>query len=356
MGKTNRMADAVLQKKTPAIAPALIARQKASPIAPCCRLAVQLLNGLTETKEVNMDKEGSHMKWKISQVERLIGLPRRDIQRACYRGQGGAAILSPKDSSWGRRTYDSDDLARLFVVKRLKDQGLSLPEIKKAFTEAERSGNTIQDMLAIHVHRLKEHKEEIDRQLAVAETLLDSLSDPRENHLCRQSLKQQAAQAMIRILIPLANDLTGCGDADGGIRTRIVTRFPIYENDFRPLINASMQKLVEESAPRRLFLVLNDVERHSVSRCIRGLMEQSASPDSSETQRALRDIAKRIVSNPDMATKVLIWAIVDAFLDDPSAECIVEFWCGPGSFDFVQKAIWAYGDALEQSSKDSANK
>ena len=28
--------------------------------------------------------------WKISQVEALVGLPRRDIQRACYEGAGGS--------------------------------------------------------------------------------------------------------------------------------------------------------------------------------------------------------------------------------------------------------------------------
>lgn len=57
----------------------------------------------------------------ISQVAAFLELPRRDIQCACYSGPGGAAILSPKNSSWRRRFYDAEDIARLFLVKRYHD-------------------------------------------------------------------------------------------------------------------------------------------------------------------------------------------------------------------------------------------
>ena len=38
--------------------------------------------------------------WKVSQVEALIDLPRRDIQRACYEGPGGIGIVRPQNTSW----------------------------------------------------------------------------------------------------------------------------------------------------------------------------------------------------------------------------------------------------------------
>ena len=38
--------------------------------------------------------------WKISQVEALVGLPRRDIQRACYEGAGGLGIVKPRNTTW----------------------------------------------------------------------------------------------------------------------------------------------------------------------------------------------------------------------------------------------------------------
>ena len=31
--------------------------------------------------------------WRISEVERLTGLSRRDIQRVCYQGEGGIGLL-----------------------------------------------------------------------------------------------------------------------------------------------------------------------------------------------------------------------------------------------------------------------
>ena len=38
--------------------------------------------------------------WRIAEVERLVSFSRRDIQRACYQGRGGAGVLTPSDSSW----------------------------------------------------------------------------------------------------------------------------------------------------------------------------------------------------------------------------------------------------------------
>lgn len=76
--------------------------------------------------------------WRISEVERLTGLSRRDIQRCCYMGKGGVGILSPKGGSWGRRTYDVHDLATLFVVAEYRKRGLTLPQVRETF---ERHGN-----------------------------------------------------------------------------------------------------------------------------------------------------------------------------------------------------------------------
>lgn len=101
-------------------------------------LAVQQLNSFCRDGEVR-EPEMSKAEWKISQVEKLIGLSRRDIQRACYKGRGGVAILQPKDSSWGRRNYSLEDVATLFVVKCHKERGLSLVEIKRVFERSEAS-------------------------------------------------------------------------------------------------------------------------------------------------------------------------------------------------------------------------
>lgn len=79
--------------------------------------------------------------WKCSQVERLTELPRRDIQRACYNGKGGADILQPQDSAWGRRNYSVHDLAYLMLVKLNRDKGLTLPQIKHLLTHLHSSSD-----------------------------------------------------------------------------------------------------------------------------------------------------------------------------------------------------------------------
>ena len=109
--------------------------------------------------------------WKVSEVERLIGLPRRDIQRACYEGAGGAGILSPADSSWGRRLYSKDDLLTLFMVKQERDQGLSLPEVKRLFEEKEGEPGGWRRFVDDQVARMRDEFEDAAWRLASAEAL-----------------------------------------------------------------------------------------------------------------------------------------------------------------------------------------
>lgn len=117
--------------------------------------------------------------WKISEVERLIGLSRRDIQRACYQGRGGVGILEPADSSWGRRLYSREDLAKLFVIKQYKTLGYSLPEIRVVFDKAQR-GNGWQELLGIQACRLHEKSDEATEQFARAEALMHAVSPSPE--------------------------------------------------------------------------------------------------------------------------------------------------------------------------------
>lgn len=106
--------------------------------------------------------------WQISEVSEMLGLSRRDIQRACYAGQGGASILAPADSSWGRRTYHEEDVAKLFLVKRYKAQGMSLPEIRGVFERAESEGAGWRGLLDIHIARMQEQAEGLSADLVLA--------------------------------------------------------------------------------------------------------------------------------------------------------------------------------------------
>lgn len=132
-------------------------------------LAVQQLNSFCRDGEVR-EPEMSKAEWKISQVEKLIGLSRRDIQRACYKGRGGVAILQPKDSSWGRRNYSLEDVATLFVVKCHKERGLSLVEIKKVFEQSDASEASY-TMLEDQVSLMLDRRDGLERQIACGRLL-----------------------------------------------------------------------------------------------------------------------------------------------------------------------------------------
>lgn len=118
-----------------------------------------------------MDSAKSQNGWKISDVERLVGLRRRDIQRACYQGRGGVGILSPAESSWGRRLYSQEDLFKLFLVKWERDRGLSLPEIKSLFDEEEAKEGGWDQFTQDQVSLMREEFEEAAWRLVCTEAL-----------------------------------------------------------------------------------------------------------------------------------------------------------------------------------------
>ena len=75
--------------------------------------------------------------WKISQVEVLVGLPRRDIQRACYEGAGGLGIVKPRNTTWGWRVYEVPDVAKLFLLAQGRRQGKMLDEVRDELASCE---------------------------------------------------------------------------------------------------------------------------------------------------------------------------------------------------------------------------
>lgn len=143
--------------------------------------------------------------WKISQVERLIDLPRRDIQRACYAGQGGACILEPTDSAWGKRFYSSGDIAKLMLVKLHKDQGYSLPEIRDLLNHPGKQFET-HEQLSIWRARLEEEMLEVELKLNRVIALLAALEHDGDKRtdaiedLLRQQLPQKAIDALTEVL------------------------------------------------------------------------------------------------------------------------------------------------------------
>lgn len=152
-----------------------------------------------------MSKSRVQEGWRVSQVERLIDLPKRDIQRACYDGKGGASILQPADSTWGKRLYDIDDIAILMLVKLHKGEGYCLPEIHDLLNGPDGQVSA-EKQLAIWKAKLEEElletKLKLNRVLALLAALHESKDRRSEavKNFLRQCLPEEAIEALTILL------------------------------------------------------------------------------------------------------------------------------------------------------------
>lgn len=134
--------------------------------------------------------------WEISDVERLIGLPRRYIQRACYAGKDGAAILSPTTN--GRdRSYGVNDVAALFVVALYRDERYSpdrrrhtLGEVRALMEERDWD---VKGMLASEAELLRDELDEVAGQYLRTRALEAALSDAPEERLAELLREAESA-------------------------------------------------------------------------------------------------------------------------------------------------------------------
>ena len=252
-------------------------------------LAVQQLNSFCRDGEVR-EPEMSKAEWKISQVEKLIGLSRRDIQRACYKGRGGVAILQPKDSSWGRRNYSLEDVATLFVVKCHKERGLSLVEIKRVFERSEASEGGCA-MLEDQVSLMLDRRDELVAAMKGRTPL-------------RKLVRSYAMKAVV--------DAASAQEQSG---TNVYF--------------ALLQRCVLISAG----------EVGELEKGIRKWLDKGERPDAECVQGFLRKEFERTARLVEGSTQAGVARALGEVLDSPSMEPALELWLGPGSYEFIDEAL-----------------
>lgn len=246
-----------------------------------------------------MNNAHEHGGWTISEVERLTGLPRRDIQRCCYSGKGGLGIVKPQDSTWGRRTYSVDEIATLFVVHLEKQQGLSLPEIAEKLRKRPAIGSEAEPgLLAVHIARLKERQEEVAGQLLAARALL---------------MASQGAEPL------LAGEL--------------------IENEIDAQVIEALRKMTDEDAEARGARADRAARRGWLIRSLAPLAEGARSSEASE--RAALALAGAIDSTHERynvahvaAKKILNWAFTA-----PGMSVVVDVWLGPGTYELLLRTL-----------------
>lgn len=264
-------------------------------------LAVQRLNSFRESGEVR-EAEMSKHEWKISQVEKLIGLSRRDIQRACYSGKGGAAILAPKDSSWGKRSYSLEDLAKLFVVKCHRQKGMSLVESADAFRRFEESQNNY-SMLDAQVSLMLTQCDELERQIICGRLLHAATEDEGS-------------------FLPL-----------------------VYECVMKAVISAACSCDADDKQACFALLdrcsSISRVEAEAFEETVCSWLQDDEKPGSRFVQEWLEDAVARVSLIKDGMDPASVARALACVLNHPSIEPAFELWLGPGSFEFIDEAVGA---------------
>jgi len=228
--------------------------------------------------------------WKISEVQRLVELPRRDIQRACYEGQGGVGILSPTDSTWGRRTYGCEDLAKLLVASELRREGLSLPEVRREFDRAAERGQELTGMLGDWVHRLREQEEALRGRLLKAEALRAKLA--------------------------------GGETEEDGVQQLIETR----------IASCTMRALPLERVREG---------QQAVTACLRelrGCLERGEPAGSEAAQSAMAACAQACDGLAEDGGGQTAAALLDSVLNDPGMDLALDLWLGSGTHAYIEQA------------------
>ena len=296
-----------------------------------------------QTGRRGMDSRRSGHGWQIAEVERLLGLSRRDIQRACYDGQGGAGLVHPKDSSWGKRSYDVEDLATLFQVKLQRDQGKSLPEVSRIFEEARRReggwARYVRDQLARACEQAEQSCERAAQALALA--------------CAREVQEQDVVDALDRAIETIALqgvvDLRRVACAASGADaagTQVAPGTQAACGDAAAAAHAGEQQLDAILE----WLACEGGRLAALWAALEALMRRRVAPDAPEARDVLAEALGGHAGGAREGAgggRVLPAEQFEALCEAPGMELALELRLGPGGYDYVLRAAAALGPGEE---------
>ncbi len=256
-------------------------------------------------EQISWKKGGQGMRdefasgWKVSQVEALIDLPRRDIQRACYEGPGGIGIVQPRNTSWGWRVYEVADVAKLFLLAQARRRSQTLEEACRKITPSEDKAD-LTNALELCEQRAREARDTEAGALASAHALQCAL---------------------------------GHGD----------------ESTFAGLIDSAFGESARRACDARIALKL--AARGLLSDMLEGIADIHKAgklPGSNEAQRicttASRECAQACELTPLDACELLSQAV-----NAPGMALTCELWLGPATHSFANASLEATLIGMEES-------
>ena len=262
-----------------------------------------------------MNNAHEHGGWTISEVERLTGLPRRDIQRCCYSGKGGLGIIKPQDSTWGRRTYSVDEIALLDVVQLERLEGASLPEISNRMHGAAQNAPVDPaEALLSHIARLEERREAVVGQLVSAQALCVALHERQTAQALGAFVERCVGDQLHVALCALAGD--DCGERD--VKLEADSLPFCCERDVSACLDSGW--LSRELSP------LAPLRAHGSEQVCMLLTSIFAS--------TIDTINTRANVSHALAREALTWAF-----DAPGIALAIDLWLGAGAFDAFVEAL-----------------
>ncbi|WP_202117497.1 MerR family transcriptional regulator [Clostridium chromiireducens] len=129
-------------------------------------------------------------------ISDFIKLTRSTLKTVLYYHKIGL-LKEPERSSSGYRLYGAEELARMRMIKHLKNLGLDLKQIKEVLGDINRQNNLSEVLKSLQVELLKK-KKNIEDQLSKIETLLKQ----QTVSLNKASFESEAFQIVMEILEP----------------------------------------------------------------------------------------------------------------------------------------------------------
>ena len=258
-----------------------------------------------------MDSWQARSGWQIAEVQQLTGLPRRDIQRACYEGAGGTGLVHPQESSWGKRSYDENDLTQLFCLKQLRDEGLSLPEASRLLQAAHADGAGWGRYEADQQARLREPAEDAAGRLANADALHAATAGAADHAQLDACIYVQMLQGAVELS--------------------------------REQLQATPDAIANSPAAEALAWLAAD-GRDKLAALLAKLAlcrQRELAPDDVQVQTTLRGALR--TASPRDCTGTLSCEAFALLLEAPGMELSLELRLGPGGFAFVTEALQADG-------------
>lgn len=130
-------------------------------------------------------------------ISDFVKLTRSTLKTVLYYHKIGL-LKEPKRSSNGYRLYGAEELARMRMIKHLKNLGLDLKQIKEVLGDA-KNKNTLSEVLRSLQAELLQEKKNIEEQLSKIEILLKEQTSLLEN----ASFGSEAFQMVSEILEPI---------------------------------------------------------------------------------------------------------------------------------------------------------